>query len=122
LQRLPGREGLASGMSKDQIGVPRSGQGGFRPHPVDASLLLGDFARGFGFGSMALLSFVLCPPSLRDQQPPIEQLPDGIGKGDVCLPLKQVVDGARDWQGETILEGAAKGVRISPRPYQATRG
>jgi hypothetical protein len=77
-------------MQKDQIGVPRFGQGGLRANPVDPCLLLGDFACRFGFGSIANAPFVLLKPCLRNQEPPIKQLADGVGEVDMGLALKQV--------------------------------
>jgi hypothetical protein len=71
-QLWPAGKRLTPRMQKDQVGVTRSGQGGFRANSVDPSLLFGNFPRCFGFGPIALVAFVLFQPSLRDQQPPIE--------------------------------------------------
>ncbi len=83
-------------MQKDQIRMSSFGQGCLRPNPVDPCLLLCDFSRRFRFGSIALPAFVLFKTCLRNQEPAVEQLTDGIGKIDVCLTLKQVVDGERN--------------------------
>ena len=85
-------------MQKDQIGMPRFGQGGLRCNPVDPSLLLGDFSRRFCLGSIPLPEFVLLKTCLCNEQTPIEKLTDGIGKVDMCLALEEVIDGERDWQ------------------------
>src|SRR5256885_12878969 len=80
-------------MQKDEIGVSCFGEGGLRANPVDPSLLLGDFACRFGFGSIPLSTFVLLKPCLRNQQPPVEELANGIGEVNMGFPLKQVVNG-----------------------------
>ncbi len=87
---------LTPRMQKDQMRLSRFGQGCLRPNPVDPCLLLGDFARRFRFGSIALPAFVLFKTCLRNQEPAVEQLTDGIGKIDVGLTLQQVVDGERN--------------------------
>jgi hypothetical protein len=96
-------------MQKDQIGVPRFGQGGLRANPVDPCLLLGDFACRFGFGSIANAPFVLLKPCLRNQEPPIKQLADGVGEVDMGLALKQVVNGVWSRQRGSDLVGGSKG-------------
>jgi hypothetical protein len=85
-------------MQKDQIGVPRFGQGGLRSNPVDPCLLLSGFARRFGFGSIAFPEFVSLKTCLCNEETTIEQLTDGIGKVDVCLALEEVIDAERDRQ------------------------
>ena len=80
-----------------------------RANPEDAPLLLGDFARRLGFGSIALPAFVLLRPCLRNHEGAVFELTDGIGKVDMCIAIKQVVDGERDWQGGSDLVGRSKG-------------
>src|SRR6266852_1414620 len=96
-------------MQKDQIGVPRFGQGGLRANPVDPSLLLGDFACRFGFGSIALATFVLLKTCLRNQQPSVEELANGIGEVDMGFPLKQGVNGVGGSKGGTDLAASVPG-------------
>src|SRR5713226_3123915 len=95
-------------MQKDQIGVSCFGQGGLRANPVDPCLLLGDFACRFGFGSIALATFVLLKTCLRNQQPSVEELANGIGEVDMGFPLKQVVNGVGSRQGSGDLVGGSK--------------
>ena len=78
--------------------MSRFGEGGLRPNPVDPSLLFCDFARRFGFRSIAFSAFVLLKPCLRNEQSAIEQLADGIGKVHMGFSLKQVINGVRNWQ------------------------
>src|SRR5713226_1671092 len=89
-------------MQKDQIGVSCFGQVGLRANPVDPSLLLGDFACRFGFGSIPLATFVLLKTCLRNQQP-------SVGELDMGFPLKQVVNGVGSWQRGSDLVGGCKG-------------
>src|SRR5713226_1489272 len=96
-------------MQKDQIGVSCFGQGGLRANPVDPCLLLGDFACRFGFGSIALATFVLLKPCLRNQQPSVEELANGIGEVDMGFTLKQVVNGVGSRQRGSDLVGGSKG-------------
>ena len=85
-----------------------------RANPEDAPLLLGDFARRLGFGSIALPAFVLLKPCLRNHEGAVFELTDDIGKVDMRMALKQVVDGERDWQGGSELVGRSKcGANIS---------
>ncbi len=88
-------------MQKDEIGVSCFGEGGLRANPVDPSLLLGDFACRFGFGSIALSTFVLLKPCLRNQQPPVEELANGIGEVNMGCALKQVVNGV--WSRQSYV-------------------
>src|SRR2546429_114634 len=96
-------------MQKDQVGVSGLGQTGFRPDPVDPSLLLGDFACRFCFGAIALTTLLSLKPSLCNQQTTIEQLADNIGKIDMGFVFKQVVDGVRSRQGGSDFVGRGKG-------------
>src|SRR6266496_1839262 len=104
----PGGKSLPPSMQKDQIGVTRCGQGGFCPYPIDPYLLFCHLSCRFCFGSIALAAFVLLQPRLRDQEPPIEYLTDGIGEVDMGLALKQVVDGERSRQGGGDLVSRSK--------------
>ena len=70
-------------MQKDQIGVTRSGQGGLCRYPIDPRLLFCHVSCRFCLGSIALTAFVLLKTCFRDQEPPIEQLTDGIGEVDM---------------------------------------
>ena len=52
-------------------------------------------SRRFCFGLIALTAFVLPQPSFCNQQGAIVKLADGIGKVDMGLAFKQIVDGKR---------------------------
>ena len=100
--------------AKDQIGVSCFGQCGLCRYPIHPSLLLGDFACRFGFGSIPLAAFVLLKPCLRNQEPPIKQLADGVGEVDMGLALKQVVNGVWSRQrGSDLVGGSKRGTNIA---------
>src|SRR5437764_6608964 len=96
-------------MQKDQIRMSSPGQAGLRANPVDSSLLLGDFACRFGFGTIALTALLSLKPGLCNEQTTIEQLAYGIGEIDMGFVFKQVVDGVRSRQGGSDFVGRGKG-------------
>src|SRR5205823_3111492 len=63
----------------------------------------------FRFRSIAFAAFVLLKTCLRNQEPPVEELANGIGEGDMGLALKQVVNGVRSRQRGSDLVGRSKG-------------
>src|SRR6266568_4092013 len=86
-----------------------SGQGGFCPDPIHSSLQFCHFPCCFRFRSITFSAFVLLKPCLRNQEPPIEELANGIGEVDMGLALKQVVNGVWSRQRGSDLVGGSKG-------------
>ncbi len=86
-----------------------SGQGGFCPDPIHSSLQFCHFPCCFRFRSITFSAFVLLKPCLRNQEPPIEELANGIGEVDMGLAFKQVVNGVRSRQRGSDLVGRSKG-------------
>src|SRR6266851_6646956 len=85
-----------------------SGQGGFCPDPIHACLLFCHFPCCFGFRSITFSAFVLLKTCLRNQEPPVEELANGIGEVDMGLAFKQVVNGVRSRQRGSDLVGRSK--------------
>ena len=86
-----------------------SGQGGFCPDPIHSCLLFCHFPCCFGFRSIPFSAFVLLKTCLRNQEPPVEELANGIGEVDMGLAFKQVVNGVRSRQRGSDLVGRSKG-------------
>src|SRR5258707_4723299 len=86
-----------------------SGQGCLRPDPIPCCLLFCHLPCCFGFRSITFPAFVLLKTCLRNQEPPVEELANGIGEVDMGLAFKQVVNGVRSRQRGSDLVGRSKG-------------
>src|SRR5882724_165313 len=83
--------------------------GDFGSNPIDPTEFVSHLTRRFSFGLMALSTLFLRHPCLCNQQRPPLKLADGIGKVDVGMAFKQVVDGERRWEGRGDLVRRGKG-------------